>query len=303
MEFRQLEYFVMTSKSESFTKTAELLHVSQPSVTKGIKALEAELGITLIDRRIKHVTLTPQGKAFLIHAEKIMRTVAEAQEDMAQFGKEAVATIHFGVPPLIESYLFPDFFTKFMSANHSFKLDIQEYDDSTEILRRINNGELDFGIVMGDAAPAKDGEMLIMADSMSLCLYHGHPLEQLSEVDVFRLKDARFIMQKEYNYQYRSVFRCCERNGFTPQIAYTFKPIKTIKEFIIKHEGISILPNFVTRNDEKLIKKPIIPQINFHVSLVWQPDKYLSTADNKLLNFMKQYISTPEFRSSYLSGK
>ena len=300
MEFRQLEYFVTTSKSESFTKTAELLHVSQPSVTKGIKALEAELGVTLIDRRIKHVTLTQHGKAFLVHAEKILHAVSKAVEDMEQFDKHPSGIIHFGVPPLIESYLFPDFFTKFMAANPGFQLDIQEYDDSTEIQRRIQNGELDFGIILGDAVPIREGEMLIMKDTMNLCLYHGHPFEQLSVIDVFKLRESKFIMQKEYNYQYKSVFRCCQRNGFTPQVAYTFKPIKTIKEFIIKREGISVLPGFVIRNDEKLIKKQIRPTIDFHVKLIWRSSKLLSATDSNLINFMKQYISTAEFRTSFL---
>lgn len=301
MEFRQLEYFAALSKYESFTRTAEMLHVSQPSVTKGIKALEAELGVLLIDRRIKHVTLTPQGKALLVHAEKIIRAVEVAREDIEQFDKKSANTIHFGVPPLIESYLFPDLFTKFITAYPGFKLDIQEYDDSTEIQRRIQSGELDFGIVLGDDVPERAGEMLIMKDSMSLCLYHGHPLEQLNAVDVFKLKNSKFIMQKEYNYQYKSVFRCCQRNGFIPQVAYTFKPIKTIKEFIIKREGISILPGFVIQNDKKLVKKPIIPAINFHVMLVWRPSRILSGMDNMLLNFVKQYISTAEFRTSFLN--
>ena len=68
MDFRQLEYFCTISKLENFTRTAEYLHVSQPSVTKAIKALESELQLTLIDRRQKHVTLTPVGKVVLVHA-------------------------------------------------------------------------------------------------------------------------------------------------------------------------------------------------------------------------------------------
>ena len=58
MEFRQLEYFCTISELENFTRTAEALHVSQPSVTKAIKALEAELGVMLINRSQKHVSLT-----------------------------------------------------------------------------------------------------------------------------------------------------------------------------------------------------------------------------------------------------
>ena len=82
MEFRQLEYFVTISELENFTRTAEVLHVSQPSVTKAIKSLEGELKLTLIDRSQKHVSLTEEGRTFLIHAQRIMRDVQSAYQDM-----------------------------------------------------------------------------------------------------------------------------------------------------------------------------------------------------------------------------
>ncbi|MFC2607430.1 MAG: LysR family transcriptional regulator, partial [Selenomonas sp.] len=71
MEIRQLEYFCTLAHLENFTRTAEALHVSQPSVTKAIKSLESEIGLMLVDRRQKRVSLTMEGRAFLLHAEEI----------------------------------------------------------------------------------------------------------------------------------------------------------------------------------------------------------------------------------------
>ena len=126
MEFRQLEYFCTISELENFTRTAEVLHVSQPSVTKAIKALEAELGLTLIDRSQKHVTLTAEGRAFLIHAQRIMQDAEAAKQDMLRFRTDTRGTVHFGVPPMVEAYLFPDFFTKFHQTFPDINLDVQE---------------------------------------------------------------------------------------------------------------------------------------------------------------------------------
>lgn len=302
MEYRQLQYFVMLGKNESFTRTAGQLHVSQPSVTKGIKALETELGVTLIDRRIKKVTLTPEGKLFYQHALKIMQTMEEAAQAMKRFsGQETEKIINFGVPPLIESYLFPDFFSSFQAAKPSLALNIEEFNDSMEIRRRIESGKLDFGIVLGDVAEKRDGELIIMRGKMKLCLYHGHPLEYAPHVEMLQLKNAKFIMQKENTYQYRSVIRCCEQNGFQPIIAHTFSPPKAIKEFVIKREGITILPGFVVRKDTLFAKKELRPAMNFQVSLIRPPGKYLSETDSALLEFMKQYISTAEFKASFLN--
>ena len=102
MEFRQLEYFCTISELENFTRTAEALHVSQPSVTKAIKALEAELGVMLINRSQKHVSLTEQGKVFLLHAQRIMQDASFAKKDMMRYRSDRQDIIHFGMPPMVE---------------------------------------------------------------------------------------------------------------------------------------------------------------------------------------------------------
>ena len=98
VEFRQLEYFCTISRLENFTRTAEVLHVSQPSVTKAIKALEAELQLTLIDRSQKHVTLTPEGKAFLLHAGKIYAYSAITERTVLPFLGDVLRLGPAGLP-------------------------------------------------------------------------------------------------------------------------------------------------------------------------------------------------------------
>ena len=137
MEFRQLEYFCTISELENFTRTAKVLHVSQPSVTKAIKALEAELGLTLIDRSQKHVTLTDAGRAFLIHARRIMQDAEIAKQDLMRFCVGSAGTVHFGVPPMFEAYLFPEFFKEFREAFPNTLLDVQEFGDSDEVREHV----------------------------------------------------------------------------------------------------------------------------------------------------------------------
>ena len=299
MEFRQLEYFYTISKLENFTRTAEVLHVSQPSVTKAIKALEAELQLTLIDRRQKHVTLTPEGKAFLLHAEKILHDIEETQQDMQRFKVNTQATIHFGIPPMVEAYLVPDFFTKFKVSNPHLNLELREYNDSSEVRRRAEEGELDFGIVLGDDVIQSENEMLIMKDHMSLCLYPGHPLENADRIDIGQLRNEKFIMQQPHAYQYRSVFKRCEQMGFTPEVMLCATQLKTIKQLVENKMGISILPDFVTRNDKVLVRKQLRPPFVFHVCLVWRSSKCMSDMDRAFINFMRQYISTREFKENF----
>ncbi len=299
VEFRQLEYFYTISKLENFTRTAEVLHVSQPSVTKAIKALEAELQLTLIDRSQKHVTLTTEGRAFLLHAEKILHDIEETQQDMERFKTDTQGTIHFGIPPMVEAYLFPDFFTKFKAAYPRVNLDVKEYGDSVEVRSRADGGELDFGIILDQPNEENDNEILIMEDFLSLCVHPKHPLAKFSRVEFGQLRDEKFIMQQPSTYQYNTVYEHCVASGFTPDILLCTTQLKTIKQLVANQLGISILPDFVTRMETIFLRRPLQPALRFHVKLFWGEHKCLSETDKNFIRFMKNYTQTSEFKKNF----
>lgn len=299
MEFRQLEYFTTISKLENFTRTAEVLHVSQPSVTKAIKALEAEFQITLIDRSQKHVALTPEGRAFLLHAEKILRDAEETYQDMQRFQVHSHGIVHFGIPPMLEAYLFPDFFTKFRNSHPHITLDVQEYGDSLEVRSRIGTGDLDFGILLDEEGSEDDHTMPVMRDYMSLCVNEEHPLAAQSEASFRQLKDEKFIMQHQNTFQYRGVYERCVAQGFTPDILLCTAQLKTIKQLVANKMGISILPDFVTRTETIFKRIPLNPAFAVGVYLHWGEHKILSDTDQKFLGFMKKYIATADFKKHF----
>ena len=80
MEFRQIQTFMQISQVKNFSKAAELLGYSQSAVTVQIRQLETELGVRLFDRTGKKVTLTPSGKEFWIHANKIIDEMYKAKD-------------------------------------------------------------------------------------------------------------------------------------------------------------------------------------------------------------------------------
>ena len=301
MEFRQLEYFCTISELENFTRTAEVLHVSQPSVTKAIKALESELGVVLIDRSQKRATLTEEGKVFLLHAQKIMQDAEIARRDMQRFRKDIHETLRFGIPPMVEAYLFPDFFTKFRRAFPDVTLDVQEFADSEEVRSRADLGELDFGIILGGAAES-DHELRIMEDSMSVCLHSEHPLARKRVIAIEDLAEEKFIMQQPRTYQYREVYARCHEAGFVPELLLCTSQLKTIKQLVANREGISILPDFVTRMESIFVRRPLSPELEVVVSLYWGQQRCLSAVDNRLTDFMREYTATDEFKQRFLQA-
>ena len=257
MELRQLEYFCNVGTFENFTRAAQNLHVSQPSVTKAIKTLEAELQLTLIDRTQKKISLTVEGKAFFKYAQKIMQDVEEAKQNMQQFKIRKENTIKFGLPPMFEAYLFPDLFIKFRAAYPKIELNIQEFGDSVEICQKLKDGTLDFGIIITHADSKYNLSIKLLSDKYSLCLPKNHRLAKYSEVSFADLKDEKFILQQDGTYQHRKICECCAKCGYSPNILLCTSQLKTIKQLVTNEAGISLLPNFVLNAETDFCRKDI----------------------------------------------
>ena len=295
MEFRQLEYFCAIAEVENFTRTAQMLHVSQPSVTKAIKSLEAELELTLINRSQRHVMLTEEGRAFLIHAQRIMKEMEEARQDMERFRHATHGVIHFGIPPMVEAYLFPDLFVKFRRAFPEINLDVQEYSDSQEVLERVELGELHFGIVMMGPGERGENTRHILSDTMSLCIGKGHPFSDEERLDFRALSGEKFILQQPRTYQYHEVFKRTRKAGFTPEVVLCTSQLKTIKQLVADGVAISFLPDFATNTEKNFLRKEVVPPINLEVLLCWGSHKILSQIDKRFIDFVRASVahSTP----------
>lgn len=297
LEFRQLEYFCMISKFENFTRAAELLHVSQPSVTKSIKTLEAELKITLIDRSQKHVTLTPEGKVFLVHAEKILRDMEDAIQDMGKFQTNDQSVLKLGIPPMVEAYLFPDIFKSFKHLYPNIELYIEEYVSSSNVQHKLEEGEIDLGIILSHDKKSSNSVTLLQ-DELNLCVNHDHPLRKKRFVEFSQLKNEKFILQHPNTYQYKAIYDRCMENGFTPDILLCTAQLKTIKQLVANQSGISLLLNMVTNNNTDFSVVPVAPPITVNISLIWSPNKYLSQASQKFVDFIRNYVHSPDFKAS-----
>ena len=294
MELRQLEYFCNVGKFENFTRAAQNLHVSQPSVTKAVKALETELQLTLIDRTQEKISLTAEGKAFLNYAQKIMQIVEEAKQDMMSFKSKRENTIKFGLPPMIEAYLFPDFFIKFRAAYPNIELDIQEFSDSGEICQKLKDGTLDFGIVITSANSKHKLSIKLMSDKYSLCLPKNHRLTAKSKVNFADLKEEKFILQQGGTYQHRKIQEYCAKCGYSPNILLCTSQLKTIKQLVSNEAGISLLPSFVLNTETDFCHKDISPPMNFNVSLAWGKTKALPNNYKKFIDFVKASFDETE---------
>lgn len=146
MDFKQLETFITIVKTKSFTKAAEILYITQPSVTNHIQALETELNTSLFVRTRRSVTLTQAGNIVYKHALNIMASYEEIINDLDIYSQNIKGTLNICVSSVPRKIILPNLIEKFTKDFSDVTFNISN-EDSRTVIDSILVGETDFGIV------------------------------------------------------------------------------------------------------------------------------------------------------------
>jgi DNA-binding transcriptional LysR family regulator len=297
MELRQLEYFCAVSSLKNFTKAAHFLHVSQPSVTKAIQALEAELNLLLFDRSQKHVAFTEAGQIFLLHAKKILQDVQTAKLSMEKFQNTTGGVVKLGMPPMVESYLFPIFFMKIQESNPDILLDLQECSDSISVHEKLDSDFLDFGIIFSRIGENLKHSLKLFDGEFYLCLPPDHKLAQAEKISFDELKGEKFILQPTRTVQHFITMKRSADAGFVPDVLLSTSQLKTIKDLVSGGVAVSLLPKFVLTDSPQFKAIPLEPPVKFQIVLAWSKFKELSPLGTRFLNFFNELLNVSEVKS------
>ncbi len=288
MELRQLEYFQMSSRLNNMTRAAERLHVSQPNITVAIQKLETELGVQLYDRNQKQLTLTPEGRMFLHRVEGALRQLQDAVIEIDDYKQLQKGAISLGIPPMIGSWLFPQIFNGFQRIYPKLDLSIVE-EGSLAIRNKLENNELDLGIVIVTDAPSSLNILPISHSQILVCLPQNHPLAVGSAIEIQSLRDQPLIMMKEDSYHRRIIIEQCEKQYFSPKIILSSNQLETIKHLVISGVGISFLLETVIEKEPAIIGRPLAEPLYVDIGLAWKKEKYLSRASRAFIDFINNY--------------
>ena len=151
MYLNQIEAFVAIVKYKSFSKAANQLYLSQPTISAYIKSLEADLGIQLISRTTKDVILTEAGATFYKYALDILQVRDSAYQKMQHFSKELAGTITIAASTFSSQYILPDMVAKATATHPELHFHILQMDNRS-IIESVENSDVDFGIGESNAS-------------------------------------------------------------------------------------------------------------------------------------------------------
>jgi len=192
---QQLRILKAIATEKNFTKAAEVLYVSQPSLSKQIKTLEKNLDILLINRESNRISLTENGKVFLQYSERILALCEESCRALIDLKNGDRGNLTVGASQTIGTYLMPRVLALF-AQNHP-QIDLKVQVNSTRIIaKNVINREIDIAVVGGEIPDELKKNLTVehfVEDELSLIISKSHPFAKKKKINKDDLYHLNFI--------------------------------------------------------------------------------------------------------------
>lgn len=247
MTLIQLEYIIALDSLKHFGKAAAHCHITQPSLSMQVQKLEEELGVQIFVRT-NPVTTTDTGLIVVEQAKKILAEAAMMQQLIQQENGTADGTLRIGIIPTLAPYLLPLFIQSFIKAYPRIRLSVQE-GMTDNIVRQLKNGSLDAGIM---ATPLKIPEL------KEELLFHEKFVAYVSRKEkAFNKKyllpddidvNKMWLLEEGHCLRTQVVNLCALQKdaSIEKHFDYAAGSIETLKRFVEKNDGITLLPELAT---------------------------------------------------------
>jgi len=255
MDFRQLQSLVVIVKYNSFTKAAQELYLTQPTLTSHIQALENELGTIIFNRAGKNITLTDAGRILYNHAINILNMREQAVYSLAQYEGKLEGELAIASSNVPQKYLLPGLLKSFNEKYPGIKYIIRQF-DSIGVMDCILAGDMDFGIVGTDIINSylerielcDDCLVLIAPNSGKFAEYNGDSLSWE------QVKDEKFILREEGSGTRKLFLKALEQKGIGTKdlrIIAEAENSQTIKQCVRAGLGISAVSERTIKDEVK----------------------------------------------------
>ena len=144
MTLQEIRYFCVTAEVLHYTRAANLLYISQPSLSYAIAKLEKELGVPLFEKRGKQVSLSKYGEVFLPYAKAVLRELSEGMEQLNALRQPAAGIVNLGYIYSVSFSVLPEFVNKFYEHQGSKQIGFRfQQGMAGELIEQLLNGSLD----------------------------------------------------------------------------------------------------------------------------------------------------------------
>jgi LysR family cyn operon transcriptional activator len=251
LDIRHLRYFLAVAEAGSFSRAADRLGISQPSVSQQMRDLEAGLGVPLFQRRGKRILLTPRGLIFQEHARSILHQLENFLQELNSEPGELRGTLHLGVIPVLNVPLVPRLLGSFAADHPGISVTVEEI-SSTEIETALEEGRMDVGLgFLTRHSPNLRYERLC-TDEFAFIVAPNHPWANRRLIDFSKLHQQRLLQLPDSFVMRRMTDEICRKHGIRPHVIAEINAIETLLRSLGPLQAAALMPKIALLGRESL---------------------------------------------------
>jgi len=256
VELAQLEAFIQVAHHRSFSRAAEALFLTQPSVTARIQSLEREIGERLFERTGRSVTLTDAGIAFMPHAQRALTAVQEGTDAIEAVRHGDIGSLRIGASSSIATYLLPGILKKFLQTRPRIHVYLST-GQTEDIIEAMLSGESHLAVTRLAQHPEVES-IHLYNDDLTLVVAPGHPFARKRSVTIAEAGREPFLFFERGSSYHSLIYSMFLRAGVVPESAMELDSMETTKHMVEAGLGVAVLPVVsITRERESGTLVPV----------------------------------------------
>ncbi len=280
---RSIRYLMAVAEHRSFTRAAEALYVSQPTLSQQIKQLEDLLDTQLLDRSGRFIRLTAAGEVYVHHARRALGELDMAKRAIHELHDLSRGSLRLGMTPITD-YLATPLLNQFNARYPGITLNTLEMPQDA-IVSALEEDRVDIGIAFNSALFTEAGSEeidshVLFVENLSLAVGDNHPLAgEPGPLSKHALEQEPLVMLNNDYALRRHIDQFCEEHGITPAISMEATSLSVIIEIVRLGRLATILPDTIACAQHGLQSIPLLPELPRHtISLICRKGAYKSPA-------------------------
>jgi LysR family hydrogen peroxide-inducible transcriptional activator len=274
IKLKDLRYLVAVADSRHFGRAAERCFVSQPTLSAQLKKLEQYLGVQLIERQPKNVTLTEAGEQIVARARRILEA-SEEVVTLAHSHRDPLAgRLRVAMIPTVGPYLLPRVAQTIRKSLPRLELRLYEY-QTAQTLEKLQTGDIDLGVLALPVELEGLEAMELYSEPFTVAVPDHHKLAKRDSVRVDDLKGETLLLLEDGHCLRDQALEVCSRVGLHEKQDFRATSLETLRQMVATGAGITLLPELASRgaygNARGVVIRPFTrPAPVRHIGAVWR---------------------------------
>lgn len=299
MDLRQLRSLIALSEERSFTRAAAREHIAQPALSQQIRRLEEELGIALVERTTRSVSITEAGHLLLGRARRALGELDGARDDLLRLKGIRAGHVTLGVMhtmgPVDISLILAIFHERYPEV----ELTVREH-SSEELAEMVRIDELDLAFLSVTERIESHGLALhrLVKEELVVLLPLGHRLAGRRAIRIAELAGEEFISYRAGSRLRELLVSAAAQSGFEPNVKLESNESQRVRRLVARGMGVAILPqsDALGPGAEVAVTKLIAPSLSRDITLAWRDQRRLPPAAAEFLTLARETFAAGNTR-------